>query len=145
MASFLADRLLKFIFMKKIPSGEFFVFLDLIRLKLAQNSGIAFGLPLPWPLIIALYAIIIFILFWLLTDSWSRRNYPKIFAWQLVLGGAFSNLFDRLRFGQVIDYIDVKYYSVFNLADVMIIGGIILLLALDILRDKKLPDQNSNS
>jgi signal peptidase II len=46
------------------------------------------------------------------------------FALFLAFLGAFSNLYDRLHYGYVIDYFDLKYFTVFNLSDVMIIIGI---------------------
>lgn len=49
-------------------------------------------------------------------------------AFFLILTGAMSNLYDRLLYGFVIDYIDLKYFTVFNIADVMICGGVTWLL-----------------
>lgn len=46
----------------------------------------------------------------------------------LLLGGAVSNLIDRLRFGYVVDYIDIGSLPVFNLADVAIVVGVVLLV-----------------
>lgn len=46
----------------------------------------------------------------------------------LIFSGALSNIIDRLYFGCVIDFIDLKFWPVFNLADVYItIGGIMLI------------------
>lgn len=50
------------------------------------------------------------------------------FASALLLGGAVSNLMDRLRFGYVVDYIDIGSLPVFNLADVAIVIGAVLLV-----------------
>ena len=46
----------------------------------------------------------------------------------LLLGGALGNLIDRLSFGWVVDFIDLGFWPVFNLADSAIVLGIILLL-----------------
>lgn len=54
----------------------------------------------------------------------------------LLLGGAVSNLIDRLRFGYVIDYIDLKGLPVFNLADLFIVLGAIL-LSFDLGKEKR--------
>lgn len=56
----------------------------------------------------------------------------------IILGGA-SNLFDRLYYGYTIDYINFLNISFFNIADGMLIGGIVLLL----IYKKKMPPQNS--
>jgi signal peptidase II len=55
----------------------------------------------------------------------------KIFniALTLILSGAISNIIDRLQLGCVIDFIDLKFWPIFNLADVFIVLGAILLLA----------------
>jgi lipoprotein signal peptidase len=50
----------------------------------------------------------------------------------IVLFGAISNIIDRIFRGCVIDYINTPYFPAFNLADVMITGGIILFLIQDI-------------
>jgi signal peptidase II len=46
----------------------------------------------------------------------------------VVLVGAGSNLFDRLWYGSVIDFIAIPWWSVFNLADIYIIAGVLALL-----------------
>jgi len=46
----------------------------------------------------------------------------------LVAGGALGNLVDRLRFSYVVDFIHVRYWPVFNVADIAIVAGAGLLL-----------------
>jgi signal peptidase II len=50
----------------------------------------------------------------------------------LVLGGAIGNLIDRLRFGRVVDFLDIGYgdvrWPVFNVADVAVVAGVALFL-----------------
>ncbi len=46
----------------------------------------------------------------------------------VVLVGAASNLFDRLWYGSVVDFISIPWWSVFNLADIYIIAGVLALL-----------------
>ena len=41
----------------------------------------------------------------------------------LIIFGAVSNLYDRLKYGFVIDYFDLKYFTIFNIADAMIFFG----------------------
>ncbi|MHB1359294.1 MAG: signal peptidase II [Rhodocyclaceae bacterium] len=54
------------------------------------------------------------------------------FALTLVLGGALGNVIDRLRFGAVVDFLDFHvagwHWPAFNVADVAIVGGVVLLL-----------------
>ena len=63
---------------------------------------------------------------WLIR-SWAAGNKLKIFSLLLILLGAFSNLMDRINIGGVIDFIDLRIWPVFNLADMMIVAGIAFL------------------
>ncbi len=137
LAIFVADRWFKLLFLKKFPQREFFLIGDWLKLKLATNAGIAFGFALPSWLIISLYCFIIFFLFWLLPAYWRKNESYKLLAVELIIAGAFSNLFDRLRVGQVVDYIDLKYYSIFNLADIIIVAGVIILIAINWKKEKE--------
>jgi signal peptidase II len=70
----------------------------------------------------------------------NRRDSAK--RWEVIIltfiiFGAISNILDRLIYGYVIDYLELKYFTVFNLADVMISGGAIILLTKTIKLNKK--------
>ena len=64
-----------------------------------------------------------------MVKEYRRKNLVVISALTLIIFGALSNFFDRLFLGAVVDYLDLKYYSVFNLADVMIVFGVIMIIA----------------
>ena len=55
---------------------------------------------------------------------------PARYRWGLglLLGGALGNLVDRIRFGAVVDFIDVPWWPTFNLADVAIVAGVTLVV-----------------
>jgi len=57
------------------------------------------------------------------------------------IGGAIGNLVDRLRFGHVIDFIDFKFWPVFNVADSCIVVGVAVLAFL-LLREKPAEEAN---
>jgi signal peptidase II len=62
----------------------------------------------------------------------SYRYFPKMslllnLALGLQLGGALGNLFDRVRLGYVVDYVDVAIWPVFNVADSAIVIGVAIL------------------
>ena len=61
--------------------------------------------------------------FWNLFDIWNLK-----FGFLLIVSGAISNIIDRLAFGCVIDFIDLRFWPVFNLADVFISAGAIIIL-----------------
>jgi signal peptidase II len=52
----------------------------------------------------------------------------------LIVGGALGNVADRLRFGYVVDYLDVHVWPVFNLADAAIVVGAGVLAAASVMR-----------
>lgn len=93
------------------------------------NKGIAFSINLPEKLIWTLSLIIIFSLAILLFRKIFRER-PSLLA--LMLAGAISNLIDRFSFDCVIDFIDLKFWPVFNLADVYITISAIILLYLNL-------------
>jgi signal peptidase II len=113
------------------PGTERVVVPGLLSLTLRENPGVAFGLlaQLPAPVTIAVALTVLAVVFynrgaWLATSSgqWGLG---------LMLGGALANITDRLRYGYVLDYLDVHVWPVFNLADTaIVIGAGLLVLAL---------------
>ncbi|HLW59926.1 MAG TPA: signal peptidase II [bacterium] len=95
----------------------------LLALTLVHNRGIAFGLltRLSPGATMAIALTVLAVLFY------NRTAWPAARAGQwgfgLIVGGALGNIFDRLRFGYVIDYVDVHVWPVFNLADAAIVVG----------------------
>ncbi|EKD92705.1 MAG: hypothetical protein ACD_28C00358G0003 [uncultured bacterium] len=99
-----------------------------LALTYAENPGIAFSLPLggPWLLVFSLLMIAGFTAYSVLELD-LRRASVKI-AVVLILGGALGNTIDRWRFGIVRDFIDIGPWPVFNLADMGIVIGLLLLI-----------------
>ena len=89
------------------------------------NKNIAWSIPIAPAIFYFVWIIIITVLIYLLTKT--KSYYQKIFL-ILILSGAISNIIDRLRLGCVVDFIDLKIWPVFNLADVYIAIGVILFL-----------------
>jgi len=92
---------------------------------LEKNSGIAFGLQAPK---IFLYILIVSALILLVSFSleyFRQKNFFPHFLTLVIIAGAASNLIDRLKYGYVIDYFALKFWPVFNLADMMIVVGVI--------------------
>jgi len=101
---------------------------EILRYNFKANYYIAFSLPLAGRPLMVLLAIIIFGLMALAVFYWFKREPDKLAPLSLIILGASSNLFDRLRYGFVVDYLDLKYFTVFNLADAMIVAGVISLI-----------------
>ncbi len=59
--------------------------------------------------------------------AWHERTQPApLWALGLVLGGAAGNLYDRVAFGAVRDFLDLGWWPVFNLADSAIVAGVLV-------------------
>lgn len=106
-----------------------------VELDLGYNSGVAFGalkgLP-PW-LLVAAIALVIFVL---LVGTWRGLISPPWPATGLLLGGAVANLLDRAADGRVTDFIDPVRWPAFNVADIAITFGVVMLLVAG-LRDER--------
>lgn len=116
---FLTDRLLKKIIIEcsGLSCGRNF-------LKLHRNFGLSFGLPIGQISAIALPVVSILVLSISLAHCYKKGESLSCAFILAVILGAVSNLADRISHGYVIDYIDVPYFTVFNLADALTVGGI---------------------
>lgn len=105
-----------------------------LRLQLARNRGAAFSLAFGSGGVIAILAIVVVIV--LIAVGRSLDTRLGILSLGLVLGGALGNLTDRLLRdgsgflgGAVIDFIDLQWWPIFNVADMAVsIGGVLLVL-----------------
>jgi signal peptidase II len=91
------------------------------------NENLAFGLQLDSLLFYILWTFIIFTIIHLLAKkayNWNLRIISYIF----ILAGALGNMLDRFFYGCVVDFINLKFWPIFNLADVFITAGVILLI-----------------
>ena len=138
---FLLDRISKILilnFFSKNQLDDYYVnsFLNLI---LVWNQGIAFGLFQSESLIYHLLSIVISIViaFVVYLIYISEKKYEILF-YGLIIGGAIGNLFDRLYFGAVPDFIDLHYknfhWFTFNVSDIWITIGIIGILIFDLFK-----------
>lgn len=106
-----------------------------------RNKGIAFGIfndsgsALGTGLLVAFSVAIlafVFRLLWRQSHALRGEHWTLVLALSLVLGGAMGNVYDRLRFGSVTDFLDfywgTAHFPVFNLADSAITVGAGLLL-----------------
>jgi len=104
-----------------------------INLNLIWNKGIAFGLfsygeKFEYNLLTGLIIIIIAIVFWMIIKTKGLEKYGFL----MILGGALGNIFDRLYYSAVPDFIDIYYknfhWFVFNVADIFITVGVLMLI-----------------
>lgn len=135
---FLADRLTKWLAFK-IPEGGIFLFSEKFAgLRLYKNFNLIFNISLPDILMYGLIVAILAVLLWLIVKNYEQQNIFLIFSLSSIVSGAASNLFDRLYFGFVVDFISFFDYSFFNLSDVYIVAGVGLILIFEIFYSKKI-------
>ena len=141
---FLIDRLSKFLIIEFAKNDiNFDLYLtNFLSLKLIWNEGIAFGLlsfddKLIYYGITFVILFVVIIIFFMLAKSSGIQRLSLI----LIIGGATGNLFDRLYYMAVPDYIDFHYgnfhWFIFNVADIFISVGVVILIFYEILSKKK--------
>ena len=143
LITFGADRLSKTYVIELIQSQEREIFVyDFLNLTLNWNTGIAFGIlssnaNLLYHLISALILLIIIYLIYLMVIS---DNSGKVII-SLIIGGAVGNLYDRLTYFAVPDFIDFHienyHWFTFNIADVFISLGIFGMIIKEFIFKKK--------
>jgi len=98
------------------------------------NKGAAFGMFPAFGTFFAVIAIVVVIVILFYYRHLSNGQWAMNVGLGLQLGGALGNLIDRIRLGHVVDFIDLKVWPIFNVADSSIVVGVAI-LALSILRD----------
>ncbi len=95
---------------------------------LVHNRGAAFGILRNQLPVFIFTAVIAILLIYLNLKKNKKKGLSLYnFALSLILAGALGNLVDRLAFGYVVDFIDLRIWPVFNIADSAITAGAILL------------------
>lgn len=123
--AFASDRITKVYFVKQ-PDLSFIVWPKILVLEVHKNSGMVFGFVFNDLLFYVSFSLLSLILFYLIINYYQRKNFFLFSCLIFIIIGAFSNLLDRLQYGGVVDFINVPFWSIFNLADVYIIGAVIL-------------------
>ncbi|HEX3033171.1 MAG TPA: signal peptidase II [Bacillota bacterium] len=115
---------------------------DIFHLTYVLNPGAAFGM-LPYKtLFFTAIALIMLLVIYLLYRRVPPEQVANKVALGLLAGGALGNLIDRLRFARVVDFFDLRFFSVFNVADIAITFGVgILLLGMALQEWKELQER----
>ncbi len=119
------DRFFKFLAISGYFSRPVSLAGDFLKLNFVPNYNIAFSLPLSGIFLNILIILIIIFLLYELLFLGQRQEWGKVSLLTFIIFGAISNMLDRLKYGFVVDYFDLKYFTVFNIADVMIVGGVL--------------------
>ena len=145
---FLLDRISKIYVIyldNKLPGSEIFSS-KYLNINLIWNEGIAFGLLSfnhgnLYNLLTILISVIILVICFMIYKSNGIKKYLLIF----ILGGALGNIYDRIYFNAVPDFIDFHingfHWFIFNVADIFISLGVIFMIFFELIdnnREKKL-------
>lgn len=127
--------------------------LPVFDLKWVENYGVSMGLLVAgseserWALVALTATISLGVAIWI----WREKARTDVLALGFVLGGALGNIVDRVRFGYVVDFLDLHFgtwhpFLVFNVADAAItIGVLLLVLRALFASDGKDPAENANA
>jgi signal peptidase II len=136
-AAVAADQVTKRIVTRTLPLDDSVHVAGPLSIHHVQNSGIAFGLFASATAIVTVVTSIAVV--WMLVFfARSGSRHPVLpAALGLLIGGSVSNLVDRIRLHHVTDFIDVRWWPAFNLADSFIVVGVAILLVALIASDRK--------
>lgn len=126
--------------------GDQRVLIPIFNLTYTENHGISLGLltassdTARWLLVALTAAIAVAVAYWIGRE----RNQADQIALGMVLGGALGNIFDRMRFGFVVDFADLHFgdfrpFLIFNVGDAAISIGVVVLLLRAFLFRKEQP------
>ena len=113
-----------------------------LNINLVWNDGIAFGLLSfdqnhLYNLLTILIIVLIIIIFFMIIKNRGFKKYSLL----MVLGGALGNLYDRIYFKAVPDFIDFHignfHWFIFNVSDIFISLGVLFLISLELINNKK--------
>ena len=142
---FIIDRLSKYFILELFETAEKLNIpvTSFLNFSLVWNSGIAFGLfsfnENTYYNIIT--SIIIFITIIILYLAIKSNGIEKI-SFSMIFGGSLGNIFDRLYYNAVVDFIDIHinniHWFIFNIADIFICLGVITLITIELFGRKKI-------
>ena len=131
------DRLSKWWALNRLTEGESVALSFFFHLTRVNNTGAAFGFFKDFRIFLIVTSVVCVVVLTLM--FWRRRTLhaPIDTASLFIVAGALGNLYDRLRYGYVVDFLDFRVWPVFNLADASITFGVGLVM-LQILRKQSL-------
>lgn len=102
---------------------------NVFHISLVHNTGVAFGLFKGYGIffVVLSFSIAAYIARYAIVNR-HKDSFRKRMALSLILGGACGNLIDRLRFGHIVDFFDLRVWPVFNIADSAITIGMLFLI-----------------
>ena len=139
---FITDRLVKNEILDILKDLDYLFINDYLNLNLVFNTGIGFGiLSLNAGVYYNILTVIIFLVILVLLFIMMKLSAKEKIYFSLIIGGAIGNLYDRIFFKAVPDFIDFHinefHWFTFNLADIFISLGIIFVLLNELVHKKQ--------
>jgi signal peptidase II len=104
-----------------------------------QNTHGAFGLFGSQAWLLVLMSVVVLAIFWFAFREAAMHSTLVQIAFGGIVGGAVGNVVDRFHYGYVVDFIDLRWWPVFNVADSCITVGVALLVLTSLARDRARP------
>ena len=132
---FFLDRISKYFILKYFEQSidQNIIVTSFLSFYLLWNDGIAFGLlQFEQKLFYNFVTLLIFIILIIVGRLASNSKGLENICYLMISGGGFGNVFDRLYYGSVVDFIDLNYnnfhWFIFNVADMFITIGVLILI-----------------
>ena len=146
---FLIDRISKLLIIGSPETYEQYgiSITPFLNFNLIWNEGIAFGLlsfdEKSYYNILTIFIILVTTaIIWLMFKS---KGFER-FSFIMIIGGSLGNIFDRILYSAVPDFIDIHinnfHWFIFNVADIFITLGIIFLICIEIFKNKKIKNED---
>ncbi|SER52440.1 signal peptidase II [Salisediminibacterium halotolerans] len=136
------DQITKYFVVRYMDIGESIPLIDnVLYLTSHRNAGAAFGIlqGQMWLFFIATIIVVSIIVYLMISQVQGSKWFGTSLG--LVLGGAIGNFIDRMLAGEVVDFIDVFIfaynYPIFNVADMALVTGVIMMMIHFIKEDRK--------
>jgi signal peptidase II len=131
------DQLTKHIVVTSFLAGQSRPFIPhVVYWTYVQNHAGAFGLFGTQPWLLVAMALVVLALFWWSFREAAKRSMTVQIAFGAIAGGAIGNIVDRFHYGFVVDFIDFRWWPVFNVADSCITLGVCALVLTTFLRER---------
>jgi len=131
------DQYTKHVVISNFQPGESRIFVPhVLYWTFVQNTHGAFGLFGDSPVVLVAMAIAVLAVFWFAFREAAAKSIVVQVAFGAIVGGAIGNIVDRFHYHFVVDFIDLRWWPVFNVADSCITVGVALLILTSLKREQ---------
>jgi signal peptidase II len=132
------DQLTKHYVVTTFVPGESRIFIPhVVWWTYVQNHAGAFGLFGTQSWLLVAMAVVVLGVFWYVFRDVAAHSFVVRIAFGAIVGGAVGNIVDRFHYGFVVDFIDFRWWPVFNVADSCITLGVVALILTTFRRERR--------